>query len=155
MPEVSTTLEELAKEAAGYFTTKERGDETIIVTRDGSPDWIRDVIYAAHGDGFLPDDWRYATISAAVDHLADGGDPDDGHEFADQNVDVYTGARLAWLSSNLNRAGYVDEAREELGGDDLGVIEQIGLGQYQESLEVFGSVVESLRDRLEEIEDDE
>src|SRR6266516_1712460 len=118
MPAETTTLESLAREAAGWFETAERPDgESFTRTKDGTPEWVTDLVREAHGDDFLPDDWRYATISDALNFLADDGDPDDAGEFADQAVDVYTGARFAWLASNLNRAGYVDEAVAEFGYD--------------------------------------
>ena len=74
------------------------------------------------------------------------------HEWADGNVDVYTVNRIAWLGSNLTRAGYCDEAVEELGvSDSDGITDRIGLGQYMESLEIFGSVAESLEAQLDEL----
>lgn len=149
-----TTIEELAAEAAGYFETAERADGSSFVrTKDNRPDWLTELIYEAHGD-LLPDDWRYACISAALDFIEEGCDPDDGpSEFADGHVDVYTHARLAWLSSNLTRPGYVDEARSEgLTSSETDIVEAIGVGQYLEAQEVFASVYQSLTNRLEELE---
>lgn len=155
-----TTIQELAGAAYGQFETRQRGDDTIITLRDDAPDWLGELVHDAHGD-MLPDDWRYATIRAALgfihDATTDGEDIHDAtHEFADGNVDIYNGQRTAWLASNLNRAAYCDDALDEFGIGDgsRGVFDLIGLGQYQESLEVFGSVAHSLQERYDELEDE-
>jgi hypothetical protein len=145
------TVQSLAAEAAGYFTagvTREGEDQPIRILKDDRPDWVHELVYSAHGD-FGPDDWRYNTIEDALLFIADTDDPDDGSgEFADSAVDVYNGSRLEWLSSNLRRAGYCDEAADELGSEGLDTFERIGLGQYFEASEVYGLVLRSLEDEL-------
>jgi hypothetical protein len=142
-----------AREALGYFERRTRDDGTAyLALADDRPEWVHDLVYAGHGQGaLLPDDWRYEAVQGALSAIADADESDDlddvGHEFADANVDVYTSARLTWLGSNLNRAGYCDEAAEELGGSDLDTVERIGLGQYQESREVYGLVLDFLREQ--------
>lgn len=162
-----TTIHELAQEAAEHFGTsrcrqgnrRARGndEEAITVLKDGAPEWVRDLVREAH-DEMLPDDWRYASIRSALEAIADGEgyDPDEiAGEWADSNVDVYTGSRLEWLASNLNRPAYCDEGADELGGEGLDTVERIGLGQHIESREIFASIVQSLEDRLEVIEDEQ
>lgn len=142
----STTLESLAAEAASYFERRTRGDDEIVTLKDNRPEWAQDLTREAHGD-FLPDDWRYACIKSALDWLANGGDPE-AHEWADAEVDIYTGARFAWLSSNLQRQGYCDEAIAEFGEvEDTASL--IGMGQYFEAQEVMRLVVEFLEARAE------
>ena len=154
------TLQDLAREALSWFTTTKRGEgeeaETIVVTRDGRPDWLETIIYDAHGDLF-PDDWRYAAIMSAVEFISESDDdPDDGAgEWADGEVDIYTHSRLKWLGSNLSRPSYCDEARDEMGGEGLDIVELVGWGQYREASEVFGLVLQGLRDRLDEIDGDD
>jgi hypothetical protein len=153
------TTSSIAGEAYDWFTRQERGDETITVLKDGAPEWLTDLVYEAHGE-FLPDDWRYQTIRNALGHIHDNSlDSEDemqdsAHEFADGNVDTYNHARAQWLASNLNRAGYVDEAVEEFGHHEYGIYGDIGLGQYRESEEIYQGVCESLQARLEELEDE-
>jgi hypothetical protein len=161
----TTTLERLAAEAYSYFESFKREtspDSPQWRLKKERPEWVYDLVYAAHGDGdFMPDDWRYDCIHSALEYLADeDNDPDDAHEFADGQVDVYTGARLHWLASNLQRPGYVDEAVGEFGATDsdsgeFDVAHAIGLGQYQEASEVFGLVVEALREREAELVDED
>ncbi len=145
----TTDIRSLAKIAAQSFETRTRdnGDEFYTIT-DGSPEWVRDLVYAAHGD-FLPDDYRYKLASDACEWIADSDDPyETGSEFADEAVDVYTGRRLAWLASNLNRPGYCDEAAATFGAESpssFSIIDLIGFGQYQEASEVYGLVLNFLQ----------
>lgn len=147
---MGTTVQDVAREAASWFEVAKRGDDDFTRCKDGRPEWVSDLVYAAH-DSMFPDDWRYASVSSALEFIAESSDPEDeGGEWADGNVDVYTGARLAWLASNLNRAGYCDEAVEEFSSDgSAGIVERIGLGQYAESSEIYGSVLSSLQERVE------
>lgn len=146
MTDTPRTIHTLAREMADAFETRTRpssGDD-LDTLRDGSPEWMRDVCRAAHGDMF-PDDWRYRMIRAAVEWLADeDNDPDESAEFADDFVPIYNGERIDWLASHVDRIGYVDEAREEFGASDLGVMGDIGWGIYMEASEVYGLVVGAL-----------
>lgn len=153
------TISELASEAHGWFTTTKRAEDTIDVLRDGAPAWVHNLVFAAHGE-IMPDDWRYASIRSALAEISDS-DADDRDDlddlagkWADSNVDVYTGARIAWLGSRMSRTAYVDEAVDELGGEGLDTVERIGLGQYVESREVFELVANALEDEREARADD-
>jgi hypothetical protein len=150
------SLAELAGDAYSHFETRERPDgESYTTLRDSAPEWLHELVRSAHDD-MLPDDWRYATIRSALGFISDTDieSVDDAHdaasEFADSNVDAYTGARLAWLSSHLSRAGYCDDAASEFGYsiESDGIVGLIGLGQYAEGSEVFASVVDSLSAQL-------
>lgn len=148
-------LAELAGQLFDAMETRQRGEDSITVMKDDAPDWVRDLVYAAHGD-FGPDDYRYEAIRSAAGFLHDNPstDPDDAaSEFADDQVDVYNAKRYAWLASNLNRAEYVDEATEEFGPAE-NVTDAIGRGQYLELQEVYNSVLQSLRDLQEEEEEE-
>ena len=152
MSTTDTTVQSLAKVAAQSFETarratgdtetgpRENGEEYVRITK-GSPDWVSEMVYEAHGEMF-PDDWKYACISAACEWIAGSEDPwDEVSEFADAYVDVYTSDRIAWLASHLFRPGYCTEAAEEFGTESHDVIELIGLGQYYEANEVYSIVL--------------
>src|ERR1700675_250302 len=110
------TFQECAREVAAAFETARRVEDdpesTYVRRKDDAAEWTRDLVYAAHAD-FGPDDWRYACIWSAAEAVAEYETEDDAQdgrgEFADGYVDVYNAARLEWLASNLNRAGYCDE----------------------------------------------
>lgn len=145
---------ETARRATGYTETGPREDgERYVRTKNGAPEWVRDLVYEAHGGDFLPDDWRYATIRAALEWIAEGNDDTYPGPFADDMVDVYTGERFAWLASNLSRAGYVDEAVSDYGEGrwpEGGIVEAVGLGQYAEASEIFDLVMQQLEARIAE-----
>jgi hypothetical protein len=156
-------IHELAAEAYGCFETATRPDGSSFArVRDGSPEWVSELVREAHGrdaDGapsFLPDDWRYATIRSALAFIGDDAtDPDeDAHVFADSQADVYTGELIAWMGSNLQRVGYVDQAVAEFGFDEeRGVVGAIGMGQYLEAREVYELVRGALEERAAALED--
>lgn len=158
------TIQELAGEAARCFEVATRADgSTFTRVKDGSPEWVSELAREAHGrdgDGspaMLPDDWRYKTTAAALEYIAELSEyaqPDEERfGFADQAVDVYTADRLEWLGSNLRRAGYCDDAVDELaGGESPDTIDRIGLGQYAEALEVIELVLEALEAQRDELE---
>ena len=120
MPETETTIQTLAAEAGACFETATRSrvvggsgeleEDRYVRVKDGSPEWVTELVHAAHDD-MLPDDWRYEKIADALEYIAEVDDPDDSGEFADQAVDIYTGARLAWLASHLSRPGYLRRCR--------------------------------------------
>lgn len=154
------TIEELAGQAYDAFERVERGDKTITTLKEehrNDHDWIYELVQSAHGD-FFPDDWRYDAIRSALGEIHDaGGNLDDlGSEWADNYVDTYTGARLEWLASNLNRPGYCDEAVEEgLVEPEADIVQRIGIGQYMEAREVWGLVTSALEEELESRETDD
>jgi hypothetical protein len=137
-------LHEIAREAVEAFETATREDSTSYVRlKDDAPEWIGEAVQKAHGD-FLPDDWRYAYIEGSFRLIADAGEDEGLDELADQfadDSDIYTGNLLAWLSSNLRRVGYVDEARDEFGAASFeSVTQEITAGQAAERREVFAAV---------------
>ena len=162
----TATVQALAGEAYSWFETARRatGDtetgpreegERYTRCKDGAPEWVTELVHDAHGD-FLPDDWRYDAICSALEFISETDDPEDGaSEWADSNVDVYTGARLAWLASNLNRAGYCVDAAGEYGSSATDIVAMIGQGQYAESREVFYAVLSALEERAEATEAEE
>lgn len=145
-----TTMETTtrAAEIAAMFETKRRDSgEDFISLRGDAPDWAHDFIREAHGTDFLPDDYRYRWVMEALELIAEEGEDEDlAQRFAD-GVDIYTANLLAWLSSNLQRVGYCDEAIREgmVGvGDDLNLVNIIMVGQASERYEIFTNVVSAL-----------
>lgn len=145
-------IKELAEHARSFFKTKTRPGETenIWVHKERYPAWIREMLFSVHDNGkIMPDDYKYEYTVNALDALVEGMDPDE----PELEADVYSSALLAWLSSHLERAGYVDEATKDMGHSDQGIMGDIMSGQWREKEEVFGIVVQALRKRLDAIED--
>lgn len=127
--------------------TRDNGDE-FVCFRDGSPAWMTAIVRDIHQD-MLPDDTKYGMIAECACALLDHGKLDDDivFEIADGLVDIYNGERVKWLDSHLNRAYYVDEARDEgLLTDNSGIFEQLGVGQSMEYQEILYALVHAFRD---------
>ena len=147
------TLKDFAHEMSRAFVGDKRNDGTEFrKLRDGSPEWMKDVCFKAHGD-MMPDDHRYEMIEEACDALADHDDEDEARDSLE--ADVYTSELTAWLHSRVDRTGYVDEALEEYGGEVKGISDAIALGQMKEKEEVFGLVVEALTELVDAQEEEE
>jgi hypothetical protein len=131
--------------------TGKRDDRSEFVSlKSGSPEWMRDLCHAAHGD-MMPDDFVYSLIPAIVEsianHLEQNDDLEDYemHECADGLVDVYTHDLTAWLGSRADRYCWIDEAKEEgLLADDADEIQRLMIGQYHEISAVIGRILQHL-----------
>lgn len=153
----TTKQAEIAKQLAEAFTTDTRNDgATFYKLRDGSPQWMTDAIHAAHGV-ILPMDWIYEHCSRMADNLNEYEPEqwdDSVSEWADGLVDVYNADRARWLSLHLDFAGFVDEAVEEFGHSDQGVMGDIGMGQYKLLEQIAYALVSAVREQAEDLEDE-
>jgi hypothetical protein len=143
----------LADEAAKMMVNGTRKDGTTFVKfNDNRPDWMQDLAHTAHGD-MMPDDFRYRFISESLELISDASEDEDLDDLGNDEIqpDVYNSDRLAWLSSNLNRAEYCNELLS--GASDI--FEVIGDGQLYEKHEVYCLVLKFLRDLADEMEEDE
>lgn len=148
---VSPTLLQLAAEAASCFTTLTRpSGQTLVTLKDGSPDWVRDLVHKAHG-AMMPDDHRYAMVDQALDTIAELTDGDDAQE-ALSNVEppVYTSDLTRWLASSVQRVAYCDEAADDLGAPDS-LVAFLQYGWTVEFNEVASSVLTSLEQQTAEM----
>lgn len=152
-------LKELAEQALEYFEQHQRaqplpgGDPDIFWTlKTYRPVWLKDLSRAVHDDGhFLPDDFKYQTMVDVLNALSEGQEPDD----LNLEADIYNHDLLQWLASHLERAGYVDEAVENYGHSDQGVLGDIRQGQWYEKNEIARIMVDGLKEELERIESGE
>jgi hypothetical protein len=101
-----------------YFQTQTRPNgETFISMADDCPEWVADVVRDCH-DGELPNDWRYETIAALFDAIAEieynGEWSDDLVEIVDSLVDIYSSDLYAWATPN--RWGLIADAVDDAGG---------------------------------------
>lgn len=150
-------IKELAEHARTFFKAFHRPDEEAdaplhYTMKDPHPIWIEEMTKAVHDDSqWLPDDYKYEYIVNTLDSLSEGNDPDEPYIEADP----YNSQLLDWLASHGERAGLVDEAVEQMGHSEHGIIGDIGSGQYYEKQQVWDRVLQALRDRLQAIEDGE
>lgn len=105
----------------------------------------------AHG-GMLPDDWKYEYIVDALDALVEHEDTDEARDALPES-DVYHSDLLRWVSSHLERAGYVDEFTEEM-EERMEMFASMQGGQRKEREEVFGLVLSYLEGMEDEDEEE-
>src|SRR5690606_4982391 len=137
------SIQNLAREALGYFVLKERPDgETFWTVKDGSPQWVRDLCFKAHDNGeILPDDWRYRFIVESLETLSECEDPYDVY------IEIYThsGELLKWFSSSLARLQWVQEAVEGMDWENsFDILLALQAGQLHEKEHVFNVVLDEL-----------
>lgn len=141
------TVQELARILADSLTTQDRNGKTITVTKDGAPEWVTDVVHAAHGN-LLPDDWTYETVDEVAQAIARG---EDGSEMESE---FYTGALLSWLAEYSNAVDYCDQAVEEYGPFDS-ITAQIQAGQLLAKQEIYSAVYAALEELAEQEDEEE
>lgn len=148
---------QVAAEWVKMFERRQTNDgDEIWTLRDGAAggDWesghpLRAAIREAHGD-MLPDDYKYRfvveSLRAIVNH---DGDIDEAREHIE--ADINHADLLKWLSSHIERAGYVDEYVDDyfgLGQPDS-IMQVIQCGQWLEKTEVFDIVARYVEDEAE------
>lgn len=139
--------------------TNVEGDDYVMLNGNASEP-MRDFVRKVHGDKFLPDDYRYATMSAIVSDLLgydfetfeelqdNGGD----YEITDGLVSVNNAELTTWLASHLLRGEYIENARREgLIPNDADVYNQISVGQSYEIQELYNKLVSA----IDELSDDD
>jgi hypothetical protein len=152
-------IRQLATEYLTFFAPLEReGNIDTYVKVEGYPQELQDLCIKAHGD-MMVDDYKYNYIVDSLSAIADS-ETDDLEEIGyELEPDIYNWHLLQWLSSNLNRAYYIDECIEELYSDipakEFNTYKLIGLGQLAEKQEVFNLVLQSLIEIAEDLEETE
>jgi hypothetical protein len=105
-----------------YFVPKQRvGGETFYTLADDRPQWLNDAVRDAHDNDF-PCDWVYEVCYHACYAIDDGSlTVDSGsHEFADNEVDVYTRDLYRWAADMCLRSSYTEaeENARDMGAFD-------------------------------------
>ena len=150
---MNKTVNELAKEALGWFTTDARDNgEEFVKTKEGRPDWLENLIFTAHDD-MMPDDYRYRFIEDALQYISDQDEDADDLDCPEIEADSYTSELTKWLHSRNDRVYYLTEALEEYEINDG--FQALYLAQLCERGEVYDSVLSSLRELCGAQEDEE
>ena len=133
------------KEFLKYFqiTTRPGNDlDKIYTTYNHADEALDELVRKAHGD-LLPDDFCYEIIYEALYAFADCTSDDELYEVT-LEADIYYHQLLKWLSSNLKRIDYCNEARAEFGLQDTDLMTLVTYGQQMEKDEIVALVRESL-----------
>jgi len=128
-------------------------------------DEFKDLYYNAHGE-FMPDDIIYEHIYSIITEIEmylwyNEENYDDIDVLIDElmeeiNIepDQYTDALLTWMSSNLNRYAIAEELYQD-GYKYDSLFDLMQAAQSTEIEEVKTSILNDLREMLEEIEDNQ
>lgn len=146
-------VQTIAAQALAFFETRTRPrNGHAIVLKSGTPDWVRHLVRAAHGDS-LPDDWTYFFVKESLELLVEYADSDDARDAIEP--DVYNNALLAWLGSDQTRVTYLESAVRDgmVDTDNFDLYEAARIGQSMEREVVFENVLDSLEQHLEETEE--
>lgn len=126
---------------------------------DNHPQWMQDVIHAAHGDR-MPNDQVYRMIARIVSNLAEQDEDSDidtlREALYDVKPDAYTNDLTGWLHDRTDNIHYLTEALEE-----FEIIDGFQLLTYAQSifiLEIGEALLAALNNEAEsqgELEDQE
>lgn len=120
---MSKSIIDLATELSRAFIRDKRtnGDE-FVKLKDGSPQWMTDVIRECHA-GTLPDDTIYSLIEKCADQLAEMDDDatvSDAYDtISEIEAEIYTHKLVAWLNGNVHYMTQALEEGEYKDGDQL------------------------------------
>jgi hypothetical protein len=134
------------------FESHTRADGSVFwTTKDGAPQWVSDLVHAAHCDA-LPCDWRYGKIT---DLAHDFGDLStfagfNLEQWADGAGDVYTHDLLQWVSRVSWAVDAIDSAASDWGTNDENFVQQIMTGQRYMLEELARAVVSALQEQIDE-----
>lgn len=141
-------IKNLAEQLSNAFETRARTTgEEFVCLKDGSPDWMRDVIRSAHGDA-MPNDTIYEFCRRAAEAIAESEeDPSDA--IAEIEADVYTSRLTSWLNASPSHVDYLTQAMVQTEYRDGFAL--LSYAQYLHIQEVGGYLLAA----LEEIETEE
>jgi hypothetical protein len=141
---MTNTLLRKAKTARSFLKEySSKDNRKVVLVLEDAPSWMIDLCRDAHGD-MMPDDHKYRFIKESLDAIIEsitGGD--EGELFTQVEPDIYAHDLLTWVSSNIMRVTYVDNAVENYGHGES-VIDDIGMGQLVEKNEVLDLVTRTL-----------
>mgnify|MGYP001563570644 CR=1 FL=1 len=110
-----------------------------------TPEEVREIALKIHAD-MLPDDYKYEFLVKGLEAII--GSPDEDSVWEWEYSEVMDWELLQWVSSDLTRAFYVDEAVEEMGYNTLS--KALAGGYHREKEEVMGLLLYNLNSRVVE-----
>jgi hypothetical protein len=110
------------------------------------------MIHDCHYKGMLPDDYVFKWVYEFCDEISKLNVDEDPLDIEVGADDTYTHDLLKWLSSNLARIDFMEDALNEYWDNtkecDFACF--MGIAQEKEMQEVLFTVVDKLQDRLDE-----
>jgi hypothetical protein len=148
---LNQSVQELATQLRDALEHKSRtnGDEFVCL-KDGSPQWMTDVVRSVHGDK-LPDDTTYAFISQCADAIAESEEPNDA--IYEIEPDTSTHDLTGWLHARNDHVYYLSEVLEECSPTDG--FSLLAMAQQKHIHEVGSALVSALESALESADVDD
>lgn len=145
------TIKTLAQIGVNSFYTKQcdpsrMPDGYFYLRHDICPEWVENLVKAAHGDMF-PDDYKYKFVVDALEALADSDDTENAEEIMRDGVDIYTSRLFHWVQSHTDRLATANAHGQEFESDTVEGF--LTGGQYMERDEVFSLVLYTLENLVE------
>ena len=149
------TKKQFIKNFYDSFECKKRNNGEEFLIRNTDNELLNELFMHMHKTDMLPDDYRYDFICSILGGILDydinysntlyEAMQDYSHELIDGLVPVYNNDRLKWLSSNLLRASYIDDAQiEGLISNECQTFERIGTGIFYEIQELYNNIISAL-----------
>jgi hypothetical protein len=152
---MAKTIQELASDVCDDMVYDE--DRKIYhQKKPGDPQWIQDMIYACHYNGMLPDDFVFEQVFNLCSEIS-RLEPDDDPLDIEVHADEYSHSLLKWVSSNLARADFVDDAIDDShwGNERSDFFRYLGVAQEKEMQEILYTIINKLEERVDELQDSE
>jgi hypothetical protein len=138
------SVQALAKELSAAFTHDKRNDgQEYVHLKNGSPEWMTEIIRAIHGDK-MPDDTTYAFIEQCADAIADASDDNEDairEAIDDIEPDSYTSNLTGWLHARVDHVYYLSEVLDEMGGDVKDGFQLLAMAQKKQIDEIGFALV--------------
>jgi len=144
-----TKLQAITKLSESFeLKTRDNGESFFYLKNDVS-DEIVELVRECHFD-ILPNDTSYNLIVRVIETLKDAIEYNENTELFDVEIepDIYNNDLLRWISSNLYRAEFVDEAMTEYGSANL--FEALQTGQYLELDAIKNNIINYLEETTED-----
>lgn len=134
------TIQDLASFLCSCMeTTKDGSGKEQTGTKEGCPAWARDLIYSSRAEN--------SDIWTALAHISDSCEGDGVDDvLAGMEPDVYTSDLLNWLAADITRYNDVDEAVEEIGWPESGLLGAIGYAQVRQKESLCRELYELLEE---------
>jgi hypothetical protein len=144
-------VQKLARWMHDSFEVRQSGENrSEWFLRDGSPEWMRDVIFAGSDDTSFY--YAYEFAHEAIEAIANADDEDSIRDaFNELEPDVYTADLTAWLAENVNHVYWLTQVLEDL--DIKDGLQALMAAQAEHKRHVAEQVLQALIDYSGEWED--
>lgn len=161
------TNNDVATQLDQAFEVAERDDGSDFTRlKDGSPEWMKDLVYQVHKDlqMGLPDDYVYHWVAMTASIASDEHDCDEMFwenpqcftvDLADGMLSIGSNELERWMSSHPSRPNYVNQYGAPNPDETFDVHVSMRQGQFYEILAVVQSTLRGIMEQTEEQNDED